>query len=80
MGGRVATFPFYSEGAGGGFNTEGFAQGVWRRAAEGREKLIVLLNFPNNPTGYMPTRGGGPEAIVDGAARSGRTPARSSSW
>jgi len=23
--------------------------------AAGRDKLIVMLNFPNNPTGYMPT-------------------------
>src|SRR5262249_25881995 len=33
------------------------------RQAEGREKLIVLLNFPNNPTGYMPTEREG-EALV----------------
>ena len=51
LGARIETFPFYR---GQGFNTEGFAQGL-ARAAEGREKLIVLLNFPNNPTGYMPT-------------------------
>jgi aspartate/methionine/tyrosine aminotransferase len=48
---EIATFPFY---AGGGFDVDGFAAGL-AREAEGREKLIVLLNFPNNPTGYMPT-------------------------
>ncbi len=48
---RIETFPFY---AGQGFNTEGFAEALAQQA-EGREKLIVLLNFPNNPTGYMPT-------------------------
>jgi aspartate/methionine/tyrosine aminotransferase len=51
LGARIETFPFY---AGQGFNTAGFAEGL-ARSAEGREKLIVLLNFPNNPTGYMPT-------------------------
>ncbi|MEE2674069.1 MAG: aminotransferase class I/II-fold pyridoxal phosphate-dependent enzyme [Myxococcota bacterium] len=48
---RIETFPFY---AGQGFNIEGFASALSQHA-EGREKLIVLLNFPNNPTGYMPT-------------------------
>lgn len=51
FGARIETYPFY---AGGGFNTEGFARALEEQAA-GREKLIVLLNFPNNPTGYMPT-------------------------
>jgi len=59
MGGEIRTFPFYS---GGGFNTEGFASAL-SEAAEGREKLVVLLNFPNNPTGYMPTPAEG-EAIT----------------
>jgi aspartate/methionine/tyrosine aminotransferase len=58
MGGEIRTFPFYSAG---GFNTEGFASAL-AEAAEGRDKLIVLLNFPNNPTGYMPTPAEG-EAI-----------------
>jgi len=48
---EIATFPFY---AGDGFDVEGFAAGL-AREAQGREKLIVLLNFPNNPTGYMPS-------------------------
>jgi len=51
LGAKVVTFPFYS---GKGFHTEAFAKGLTENAA-GREKLIVLLNFPNNPTGYMPT-------------------------
>jgi len=59
-GGEVVTFPFYD---GSGFNTRGFAEAV-ASAAEGREKLIVLLNFPNNPTGYMPTPEEG-EAMVE---------------
>jgi aspartate/methionine/tyrosine aminotransferase len=59
MGGEVVTFPFY---AGDGFNVSGFGDAL-ESAAEGREKLIVLLNFPNNPTGYMPTPAEG-DAIV----------------
>jgi len=49
LGARLATFPFY---AGRGFDTRGFAQAL---SNAGREKLVVLLNFPNNPTGYAPT-------------------------
>ena len=49
LGARLTTFPFY---AGRGFDTRGFAQAL---ANAGREKLVVLLNFPNNPTGYVPT-------------------------
>ena len=51
LGARIATFPFYD---GPGLNTRGFAEAL-AREAQGREKLVVLLNFPNNPTGYMPT-------------------------
>ncbi|MFP6639999.1 MAG: aminotransferase class I/II-fold pyridoxal phosphate-dependent enzyme [Myxococcota bacterium] len=59
LAGQIVTFPFYS---GGGFNCEGFESSL-RKASEDREKLVVLLNFPNNPTGYMPTREEG-ERIV----------------
>jgi aspartate/methionine/tyrosine aminotransferase len=48
LGARIRTFPFF---AGRGFDTSGFAKAV----AAGSEKLVVLLNFPNNPTGYAPT-------------------------
>lgn len=51
-GAKIETFPFYSDE--GGLNTVGFAARL-EELAEGREKLVVLLNFPNNPTGYMPT-------------------------
>jgi len=58
-GAKIQTFPFYQ---GQGFDTESFATAL-SEASEGREKLIVLLNFPNNPTGYMPTPAEG-DAIV----------------
>jgi aspartate/methionine/tyrosine aminotransferase len=51
LGAEIATFPFYE---GGGFATAAFARAL-EENAQGREKLVVLLNFPNNPTGYMPT-------------------------
>ena len=51
FGAKIETFPFF---VGEGFNVAGFAESLASNAA-GRDKLIVLLNFPNNPTGYMPT-------------------------
>ncbi len=71
LGAKIATFPFY---AGGGFATDAFAEAL-AREADGREKLIVLLNFPNNPTGYMPTEAEGQaiaEALVAQAGRGTR--------
>ncbi len=50
-GARVATFPLFD---GGGFNTAAFAEAL-RREGEARGKVVVILNFPNNPTGYTPT-------------------------
>ena len=58
-GAKIATFPFFAEG---GFNTEGFARAMAENA-ENRDKLIALLNFPNNPTGYRPTPAEG-EALI----------------
>jgi len=50
-GAEIQTFPFYK---GNGMDTDAFAARL-AEVAEGREKIVVLLNFPNNPTGYMPT-------------------------
>jgi aspartate/methionine/tyrosine aminotransferase len=60
LGARIVTYPFYD---GGGFNTKAFAAALQEHAA-GRDKLVVILNFPNNPTGYMPTEAEG-DAIVE---------------
>ena len=50
-GAQMQTFPL--------FESEGFACEAFRdalaAAGEQHEKVVVLLNFPNNPTGYMPT-------------------------
>lgn len=56
---KIETFPFFE---GGGFHTRAFRELCEARARE-RDKLVVLLNFPNNPTGYMPTEPEG-QAIV----------------
>jgi aspartate/methionine/tyrosine aminotransferase len=63
LGAEIVTFPFYT---GGGFHTEAFAKALAENA-QGRDKLVVLLNFPNNPTGYMPTPAEG-RAIADALA------------
>jgi aspartate/methionine/tyrosine aminotransferase len=52
LGARVVGYPFY---AGEGFDCAGFAAAMEEAAGE-RDKVIALLNFPNNPTGYMPTQ------------------------
>lgn len=60
LGARIATFPFYQ---GEGFDVAGLRDAV-AREAKARGKVIVLLNFPNNPTGYMPSEAEG-RAIAD---------------
>jgi aspartate/methionine/tyrosine aminotransferase len=50
-GADVQTFPFYD---GDGFNLKGFGRLIAERGDE-TGKLVILLNFPSNPTGYTPT-------------------------
>ena len=72
-GARIETFPFYREGKqAAGMNTEAFAARLGE-LAKGRDKLVVLLNFPNNPTGYMPTPAEGDAlvAAIEGQAEKG---------
>jgi aspartate/methionine/tyrosine aminotransferase len=57
LGATIETYPFYD---GEGFDVAGLEHAL---ESNQREKIIVLLNFPNNPTGYMPTEAEG-EAIV----------------
>jgi aspartate/methionine/tyrosine aminotransferase len=49
--------------AAGAFHLDAFEECV-RQQAAGRDKVVVLLNFPNNPSGYSPTPGEA-NAIVD---------------
>ncbi|UCH33876.1 MAG: phosphoenolpyruvate carboxykinase (GTP), partial [Armatimonadota bacterium] len=48
---QLMLYPFFS--AAGGFNVEGLRQALFTRV--GSWKTIVVLNFPNNPTGYSVT-------------------------
>lgn len=67
---EILTYPLFSTS--GGFNLEAFAATL-QTAASQRRKLIVMLNFPNNPTGYTPTRQEGARIveILEDTARSG---------
>jgi aspartate/methionine/tyrosine aminotransferase len=49
---RFEYFPFFDEKL-TGFNLPGFKAGLRRHRGK---KLLVALNFPNNPSGYTPTR------------------------
>jgi len=46
---QIVTFPLFNDQD--GFNIEAFTE-LLATEAKKREKLIVVLNFPNNPTGY----------------------------
>ena len=66
---EIETYPLYADG---GFNSAGLAEKL-KEVAGKTSKAIVVLNFPNNPTGYTPT----PEAAAEirdaivGAAEAG---------
>ncbi len=66
----IVQYPLFDQNR--GFNLSGF-EACLRSQAANRGKIIVLLNFPNNPTGYTPTP---PEAnrladIMTAAAENG---------
>ncbi|MBD3183697.1 aminotransferase class I/II-fold pyridoxal phosphate-dependent enzyme [Candidatus Poribacteria bacterium] len=67
-GGQIKTYPFYSNS--GGFNIEAFRETVIASASE-NNKLIILLNFPNNPTGYTltPDEAKGIASVIKDAAQ-----------
>jgi aspartate/methionine/tyrosine aminotransferase len=64
-GARMVNYPLYNDK--GLFNAEGLREAVL--AEKDRGKAVVVLNFPNNPTGYTPTVAEG-DAIVE-AVRAG---------
>lgn len=47
---KTRTFSFFTEA--GNFNTEGMKEALLAQKEQG--KAVLLLNFPNNPTGYTP--------------------------
>jgi aspartate/methionine/tyrosine aminotransferase len=69
---RIVTFPFFKQDR-SGMNVTALAETLQRE--KGRGKLVVLLNFPNNPTGYSPTKREAME-IVDSLAEIARSGTR----
>ena len=51
-GANIERYRFFSDS--NGFDTHGFRDAVLEHSTSG--KLVVLLNFPNNPTGYSVTK------------------------
>ncbi len=60
-GAEIVKYKLFSDA--GGYNIEAFEKKVKEEAAK-RDKIIVLLNFPQNPTGYTATKSEG-KAIAD---------------
>ena len=69
-GARVVQYPLFNDE--GGFNLKAF-EDVLRKEAQTTGKLIVILNFPNNPTGYTisPEEGAGIADILTSLAEDG---------
>ena len=67
---QIGLYPFFD--AAGGFNVEALRQALATRA--GSWKTIVVLNFPNNPTGYSATESELDQvaAVLREAAEAGR--------
>ncbi len=69
-GGVIRQFPIFDDN--GGFNLTAFEKQV-RAAAETSPKVVVMLNFPHNPSGYSISRKEGEEiaGILTAVAASG---------
>jgi aspartate/methionine/tyrosine aminotransferase len=69
-GAKIAQYPFFGDE--GKFNLRSFEECVVAQASD-KGKVIVILNFPNNPTGYTvsPLEGDGIVQILTNAARGG---------
>ena len=52
IGAHISCYPFFDEAL-TGFNLEALAHALNQRVGR---KLVVSLNFPNNPSGYTPTK------------------------
>ncbi len=49
---KIVDFPFFT--GQGGLNIQGFKETIMNNARNG--KAVLMVNFPNNPTGYSPTK------------------------
>ncbi|MFX0029492.1 MAG: aminotransferase class I/II-fold pyridoxal phosphate-dependent enzyme [Candidatus Hermodarchaeota archaeon] len=52
IGARIRSFEFFS---GQNFNLNSLDDAL-KDVAKSQEKIVIVLNFPNNPTGYVPTK------------------------
>ena len=68
-GARISNYTMFDDK--GGFNIKAFEDKI-NEEAERNSKIIVLLNFPNNPTGYTITEKEG-NAVVDILARTAQS-------
>jgi len=70
-GAKIRQYPLFSSQ--GGFNLSAF-EDTLRQEALSKEKIVVLLNFPNNPTGYTPVKKEGKRIveILIGLAENGK--------
>jgi aspartate/methionine/tyrosine aminotransferase len=59
-GGIVKTYPLFNEA--NGFNVAGLKESIQAQKEAG--KVVVLLNFPNNPTGYTPLESEAKEIVA----------------
>jgi aspartate/methionine/tyrosine aminotransferase len=68
-GAKIINYPLYNEN--NEFNSEGLRNALLAQKDKG--KAIVLLNFPNNPTGYTPTASEGKQIVkaIQEAAEAG---------
>jgi len=50
IGAKIKSFDFFTENK---FNTQGLKNAIYE-VSKNQDKLILILGFPNNPTGYVP--------------------------
>jgi aspartate/methionine/tyrosine aminotransferase len=67
---RIVTFPFFTSDL-KGMNVRALGDAI--NAEKGKGKIALLLNFPNNPTGYSPSEGEAAEivSLLGEAAKTG---------
>ncbi|MHA1805347.1 MAG: aminotransferase class I/II-fold pyridoxal phosphate-dependent enzyme [Promethearchaeota archaeon] len=52
IGAKIKSFEFFKDDQ---INLEGLKDAI-RQVAEVQKKIVLILNFPNNPTGYVPSK------------------------
>jgi len=52
LGAKIKSFDFFKDNK---INIQGFSQAI-DEILETQNKVVIILNFPNNPTGYVPTK------------------------